>query len=111
MTDSMLFLQEFHARPAPRKIFEGPVGIPERRQLALVEPQSPAFALKDRLANRKRPAPTGEAEEAEEERPFRARPVPHFGVPVIMKVLLAECCAFFSVNSLGNPIVWSNSQH
>lgn len=69
-------------------MFEGPVGIPERRQLSLVEPHSPAFTLNERLASRKRPAPTVESEPAEEDRIFRAKPAPHFGVPIVIKVLI-----------------------
>ncbi len=79
-------LQEFHAKPAPRKIFEGPIGIPDRRPAALVEPHSPSFTLKDRLASRKRPASIGEAAPADEERIIRAKPAPHFGVPTSLQV-------------------------
>ena len=81
---------EFHAKPAPRRMFEGPVGLPERRPAAVVEPQSPAFMLRDRMASRKRQASEGEAQKLEEEnreqRVVKARPAPHFGVPVMLPV-------------------------
>ena len=72
-------------------MFEGPVGLPERRPAAVIEPQSPAFMLRDRLASRKRQASEGEAQRSEEEsraeRVVKARPAPHFGVPVMLPVI------------------------
>ena len=44
---------QFTAKPAPRTLTSGPSGVPERKQLPVVEPQSPAFALRARLADRK----------------------------------------------------------
>ena len=41
--------QEFHALPVNQKIFDGPVGIPARNPLPVIVPESPAFALKERL--------------------------------------------------------------
>ena len=41
--------EEFHAYPFNRKIFDGPIGIPARNPLPVVVPESPAFALKERL--------------------------------------------------------------
>jgi hypothetical protein len=35
LTDPIVSRQEFHAKPAPRRILEGPVGIPERRQVTV----------------------------------------------------------------------------
>merc|ERR1719397_927085 len=68
---------KFTARAAPRAL-SGAVGLPERRQLPVVEPQSPAFALRSRMAERKpRLAPEPEPE-------VRARPAPHRGVPVLL---------------------------
>lgn len=40
---------EFHAQPFDRKILNGPVGVPTRNPLPVIVPESPAFALKDRL--------------------------------------------------------------
>lgn len=69
---------EFHSKPVNKKILQGPVGVPPRQQAVLSVPESPAFRLKERLAARK---PTVEAV-AEPERILRAKPVPHYGVPV-----------------------------
>ena len=41
--------QEFHAHPFNRKIFDGPVGLPLRNPMPVSVPESPAFALKERL--------------------------------------------------------------
>lgn len=70
----------FTAKPAPRAALAGPVGVPERKQLPVVDPQSPAFVLKSRMAERK---PRAEPEPEPEPVP-RARPVPHRGVPVVI---------------------------
>ena len=87
---------EFHAKPAPRKIFEGPVGVPERRPAAVVDPQSPAFMQRDRLASRKRQASGGEPQKSEEElRVVKAKPAPHFGVPVMLPVSSARRFVLF----------------
>ena len=40
---------EFHANPLNKKILEGPVGIPLKNPLPVIEPESPAFALKERF--------------------------------------------------------------
>ena len=54
----------------------GPVGIPERKMLPVVDPQSPAFALKNRMNERKpRPEP-----EVEVQPVVKARPAPHRGL-------------------------------
>uniref|UniRef100_A0A6I8N3J9 TPX2 microtubule nucleation factor n=1 Tax=Ornithorhynchus anatinus TaxID=9258 RepID=A0A6I8N3J9_ORNAN len=65
---------EFHPRPCPTKILEDVVGVPQKRQLPITVPKSPAFALKNRMRGITR-------DEDEEEAPLRARPVPHYGVP------------------------------
>ena len=53
----------------------GPVGIPERKMLPVVDPQSPAFALKNRMNERKpKPEP-----EVEVQPVVKARPAPHRG--------------------------------
>ncbi|XP_038606251.1 targeting protein for Xklp2 isoform X2 [Tachyglossus aculeatus] len=66
---------EFHPRPCPTKILEDVVGVPQKRQLPITVPKSPAFALKNRMRGIARD------EDEEEEAPLRARPVPHYGVP------------------------------
>ncbi|CAH1270402.1 TPX2 [Branchiostoma lanceolatum] len=67
---------EFHARPIPAKILEGPVGVAEKKVAPLTIPESPAFALKNRVRSVK-----PEVENEEEERIIYARPMPHTGVP------------------------------
>ena len=70
----------FHAKPVSKRMMEAPVGVPPKKAAVLIEPQSPAFALKSRMAERnlqKAPAP-----EPEPEPIVKARPAPHRGVPV-----------------------------
>ncbi|XP_033755054.1 LOW QUALITY PROTEIN: targeting protein for Xklp2 homolog [Pecten maximus] len=67
---------EFHAKPAPKKILEGPVGIKPAKVLARTIPKSPAFALKNRVRI------TSELEESQNEpQKVKANPIPHAGVP------------------------------
>jgi len=71
---------QFQAKPLPKHILTGPSGVPDRKTLPIVEPQSPAFALKSRMAERKnKPEP-----EPEPEPVIKARPAPHKGVPVLL---------------------------
>jgi len=71
---------QFQAKPLPKHILTGPSGVPDRKTLPIVEPQSPAFALKSRMADRKyKPEP-----EPEPEPIIRAKPAPHKGVPVLL---------------------------
>jgi len=72
--------QVFHARPVPKGLMAAPKGVPERKVLPVIEPQSPAFALKGRMAERK---PRYEPEPAPEP-VVKARPAPHRGVPVAL---------------------------
>jgi len=71
-------VENFQSKPVNKKILEGPIGVPAKKVVPAIEPESPAFKLKERLAARKpvEVAPT------EPERIPRARPVPHYGVPV-----------------------------
>jgi len=71
---------QFHARPMPKAMMSAPQGVPERKVMPVIEPQSPAFALKGRMAERK---PRVEPEPAPEP-VVRARPAPHRGVPVAL---------------------------
>jgi len=73
-------LQSFHARPVPKGIMAAPQGVPEKRIQQVIEPQSPAFALKGRMADRK---PRMEPEPAPEP-VVKVRPAPHRGVPVAL---------------------------
>ncbi|XP_060066423.1 targeting protein for Xklp2 homolog [Ylistrum balloti] len=67
---------EFHAKPVPKKILEGPVGLKPAKVLAPTIPKSPAFALRNRV---RMPA---ELEESQNEpQKVKANPVPHAGVP------------------------------
>lgn len=76
---------EFHAQPVNKKIFDGPVGVPIRNAMPVIVPESPAFALKDRLKDRKRTQPpTNNDEEHGGKRIIKAKPIPHHGVPVIL---------------------------
>jgi Cell cycle regulated microtubule associated protein len=43
-----LKVETFHSLPLNKKIFEAPLGIPEKKVMPVVEPESPAFALKQR---------------------------------------------------------------
>ena len=72
--------QQFQAKPVPKTMMAGPSGVPEKRMLPIVEPQSPAFALKNRMLDRK---PRAEPE-IEPEPIVRAKPAPHRGVPVLL---------------------------
>jgi len=72
--------QTFHARPVPKGLMAAPQGVPEKKVLPVIEPQSPAFALKGRMADRK---PKFEPEPAPEP-VVKARPAPHRGVPVAL---------------------------
>jgi len=71
-------VEPFHPKPLNKKILQGPTGVPDRINLPIVEPESPAFALKDRLQTRRQAAEPIVAEIKQ----FKAKPVPHGGVPV-----------------------------
>ncbi|XP_051961945.1 targeting protein for Xklp2-like isoform X2 [Xyrauchen texanus] len=62
----------FHSRPLPTRILEEVVGVPEKKVLNPTVPESPAFALKNRVrVERKR-------EEEKPPAPIRALAVPHY---------------------------------
>lgn len=71
----------FTARPLPKKILDAPLGVPEKKVQEVIVPQSPAFALKSRLAERKFTVPQ---EPVEPEPVRKIRPAPHRGVPVTL---------------------------
>ncbi|KAG9474637.1 hypothetical protein GDO78_004768 [Eleutherodactylus coqui] len=82
----------FHSKPCPSKILTDVVGVPEKKPLPLTVPQSPAFALKNRVRvqsweeMKEEPAPV-----------IKANPMPHFGVPFKPKLVeqrQVEACPF-----------------
>uniref|UniRef100_A0A670ICK0 TPX2 microtubule nucleation factor n=1 Tax=Podarcis muralis TaxID=64176 RepID=A0A670ICK0_PODMU len=62
---------QFHSRPCPTKILEDVVGVPEKKLLPPTVPQSPAFALKNRVGILAK-------EEKVKVPKFKALPLPHF---------------------------------
>jgi len=74
----------FKAQPLPSKILDAVTGLPEKRLIPVVVPESPAFAMKERLASRKlaaiEPEPTPEPV-------IRAKPAPHRNIPVILPTI------------------------
>ncbi|KAG8447264.1 hypothetical protein GDO86_014652 [Hymenochirus boettgeri] len=83
----------FHSRPCPSKILADVVGVPQKKLLPVTVPQSPAFALKNRV----RMVQTWEEEVQEEVPVIKANPVPHYGVPFKPKLVeqkSLEVCPF-----------------
>ncbi|XP_030623521.1 targeting protein for Xklp2 [Chanos chanos] len=62
----------FHARPLPVRILEEVVGVPEKKTLNPTVPESPAFALKNRVRVERK------TEEVKPPATIKAAPVPHF---------------------------------
>ncbi|KAF4077956.1 hypothetical protein AMELA_G00193810 [Ameiurus melas] len=62
----------FHPRPLPTRILEEVVGVPEKKVLNPTVPESPAFALKNRVRVERR------TEEVKAPAPLKALPVPHY---------------------------------
>ncbi|XP_057219438.1 targeting protein for Xklp2 isoform X2 [Triplophysa rosa] len=80
----------FHSRPVPTRILEGVVGVPEKKVLNPTVPESPAFALKNRVRMEKK------QEEEKPPAPIKALAVPHF-LPFHPKPLVksqVEVCPF-----------------
>ncbi|XP_005090333.1 targeting protein for Xklp2 isoform X2 [Aplysia californica] len=67
---------EFHAKPVNPKILQGPVGVKPVEPLPPTVPQSPAFALKNRV---RIPVEVPQVEETKAN--MKANPVPHPGIP------------------------------
>ncbi|XP_017294278.1 targeting protein for Xklp2 isoform X2 [Kryptolebias marmoratus] len=65
----------FKAKPVPKKVLEGVVGLPEKKVPFPTVPESPAFALKQRVRLERK------VEEAKPPSPIKAQPVPHSGIP------------------------------
>ncbi|KAM3921534.1 targeting protein for Xklp2 [Leptodactylus fuscus] len=82
----------FHSKPCPSKILTDIVGVPGKKALTLTVPQSPAFALKNRVR-------VQSWEEIKEEQApvIKANPMPHYGVPFKPKLVeqrQVESCPF-----------------
>ncbi|KAK3731789.1 hypothetical protein RRG08_035453 [Elysia crispata] len=71
----------FHAKPVNPKIFQGPMGVKPVDPAAPTVPESPAFALKNRVRFHKEPK-----QQEEPQRIPRANRVPHEGLPFRPKV-------------------------
>ncbi|KAM5134802.1 targeting protein for Xklp2 isoform 2-T2 [Mantella aurantiaca] len=82
----------FHSRPCPSKILKDIVGVPGKKMLPITVPQSPAFALKNRVRM------ISSEEPKEEPVPvIKANPMPFFGVPFKPKFVeqkQVELCPF-----------------
>ncbi|CAH1780160.1 unnamed protein product [Owenia fusiformis] len=72
---------EFHAQPIPAKILEKPTGLKPAKHQPLTVPESPAFALKNRI----RPTLI-KPEEIPEVKCIKAHPVPHGGIAFQPKI-------------------------
>ncbi|ESO82677.1 hypothetical protein LOTGIDRAFT_109083, partial [Lottia gigantea] len=70
----------FHAQPVNNKILEGVVGVKPAKEIPGTVPQSPAFALKNRVR-----LPV-EIPEDKHDKIHRARHVPHYGLPFQPKI-------------------------
>uniref|UniRef100_UPI00398E4CDD targeting protein for Xklp2 n=1 Tax=Pristiophorus japonicus TaxID=55135 RepID=UPI00398E4CDD len=66
---------KFHSRPCPTRILEDVVGVPEKRQLPITMPKSPAFIMRNRMRI------PHKVEEKEEKHVVKANPMPHYAVP------------------------------
>lgn len=62
----------FHSRPLPTRILEEVVGVPEKKMINPTVPESPAFALKNRVRLEKK------KEEEKPPAPIKALAVPHY---------------------------------
>lgn len=81
----------FHAGPLPTRILEEVVGVPERKVLQPTVPESPAFALKNRVRVERK------VEEVKVAAPIKAVAAPHFALPFQPKLpekSHAEPCPF-----------------
>jgi len=78
----------FKAQPLPSKLLQAVTGLPERKMIPVVVPESPAFAMKERLANRKQAAVEAQLAAVEAQEPIiRAKPAPHRNIPVILPTI------------------------
>lgn len=82
--------KKFKANPLSKKIMGGVVGVPEKKVLLPTVPESPAFALKNRVRVEK-------VEEVKQPSPVKASQVPHFGLPFqprLPQKHVVEVCPF-----------------
>ncbi|KAJ8259940.1 hypothetical protein GJAV_G00175230 [Gymnothorax javanicus] len=80
----------FHSRPVPVHILEDVVGVPQKRVKNPTVPESPAFALKNRVRIEQKVEP-------EKPAPVKANPMPHMGLPFQPKLpekSQVEVCPF-----------------
>lgn len=68
-------LHSFKAKPLPKRVLEGVLGLPDKKVPYPTVPESPAFALKKRVRLERK------LEEVKPPSPVKAPPVPHFGLP------------------------------
>ncbi|XP_076321376.1 targeting protein for Xklp2-like [Tachypleus tridentatus] len=89
---------EFHARPVPRRILEGTVGLKGREEFQLTLPKSPALVLKERAALWKKGEDITHEEGSQSSSMIKLNPVPYSGIPfrpkLQKKVTLAEPFSF-----------------
>ncbi|XP_071966866.1 targeting protein for Xklp2 isoform X2 [Engystomops pustulosus] len=82
----------FHSKPCPSKILADIVGVPGKKELPLTVPQSPAFALKNRMR-----VQTWDEIKEEHVPVIKANPMPHYGIPFKPKLIeqkQMEVCPF-----------------
>ena len=73
--------KHFNAKPCPYPILLGVVGFPNKKEIPLTIPRTPAFVQKKRT-----PKPTQEGEDEEQPKVIRAQQLPHYGVPFKPKI-------------------------
>jgi len=71
---------EFRARPVPKAVLEGPVGIHAVQPAPLTVPQSPAFSTRRAVNNVSKDQKDQDEVEVVH---FKTRPVPHVGIPFV----------------------------
>lgn len=76
----------FTAKPVSKKILSGALGVPDKKVHHLIEPQSPAFALKSRMVERNEKKAAEAAVQVHQEPVIKAKPAPHRGVPAAVAV-------------------------
>ncbi|KAM6924448.1 targeting protein for Xklp2, partial [Xenentodon cancila] len=81
----------FKARPLPKRVLEGVVGLPDKKVQYPTVPESPAFALKKRVRMDRK------VEEVKPPSPVKVHAVPHFGLsfqPRLPENHHVEVCPF-----------------
>ena len=75
--------KHFNAKPCPYPILLGVVGVPNKKEIPLTIPRTPAFVQKKRT-----PKPTQEGEDEEQPGMIRAQQLSHDGKPFKPKIPL-----------------------